>query len=261
MRISSVGKRGGGAQVPPDLAGVLDDAVAHQQIDGVAVLLPALEAARQARARQLLVGGEAVALEAGVLALGERRRGGEHQQVRQEIARLVHQVDAQLVVVDADVHVHAADDEAAADAGQILGDGLVALALGRLLRAPAREGMGGGGDGRQAVLAGQPRHRRAQRLELGARRARRRVHLRLDLDLRFQELARHLAAQRLLAGLEQRVRHLAHEVPARAVDEQVLLLDADGERGVLERHGAHGGRETGRPLKGRRGGVRPFCTV
>ena len=149
--------------------------------------------------------------------------------MRQEIARLVHQVDAQLVVVDADVHVHAADDEAAADAGQILGDGLVALALGRLLRAPAREGMGGSGNRRQPMLAGQTCHRLAQGLELLARRARRLVHLRLDLDLRFQEFARHLPAQRLLARVEQRVRHLAHEVPARLVDEQVLFLDADGE--------------------------------
>ena len=84
-----------------------------------AILLPALEAAGQARARQLLVGGEAIALEAGVLAFRERRGGREHQQVRQEIARLVHEVDAQLVVLDADVHVHAADDEAPADAGEV----------------------------------------------------------------------------------------------------------------------------------------------
>ena len=73
--------------------------------------------------------------------------------MRQEIAGLVHQVDAQLVVLDADVHVHAADDEAPADAGQVLGDRLVAVALGRLLRAPARERVGRGGDRRQPVLA------------------------------------------------------------------------------------------------------------
>ena len=81
---------------------------------------PSSRSAGQARARQLLVGGEAVALEAGVLALRERRGGREHQQVRQEVARLVHEVDAQLVVLDADVHVHAADDEPPADAGEIL---------------------------------------------------------------------------------------------------------------------------------------------
>ena len=255
------GKAGGGAQVPPDLARVLDDVVAHEQIDGVAVLLPALEAAGQARARQLLVGGEAVALEAGVLALGERRGGREHQQVRQEIARLVHEVDAQLVVLDADVHVHAADDEAAADAGEVAGDGLVALALGRLLRAPAREGVGGGGDGGEAVLAGEARQRCGAGLASSAPAARGGgVHAGADLDLRLQELARHLALQRLLGGFEQGVRHLAHEVPARAVDEQVLFLDADGEGGVLEGHGPWWqGNAVGR--QGAGGGVRPFCTA
>jgi len=86
------------------------------------------------------------------------------------------------------------------------------------------------------------------------------VHAGADLDLRFQELARHLALQRLLGGFEQGVRHLAHEVPARAVDEQVLFLDADGESGVLE---GHGPCWQGNPsaAKGRCGGVRPFCTA
>ena len=115
---------------------------AHQEIDGAAIFLPALEAIGQAGARQLVVGGEAVALEAGVLAFDERRGGREHEQVRQEVARLVHEVDAQLVVVDAGVHVHAADDEAPADAGEVAGNGLVAGALGGLLRTPRRERMG-----------------------------------------------------------------------------------------------------------------------
>jgi hypothetical protein len=71
-----------------------------------------------AGARQLLIGGEAVALEAGVLAFGKGRGGRQHEQVRQEIARLVEEIDAQLVVLDADVDVHAADDQPAADAGR-----------------------------------------------------------------------------------------------------------------------------------------------
>ena len=74
--------------------------------------------------------------------------------MRQEVARLVEQVDAQLVVFDADVHVHAADDEAAADAGQVLGERLVALALGVLLGAPAGERVGRGGDGGEVVFGG-----------------------------------------------------------------------------------------------------------
>ena len=73
-RISSVGKLGRGAQIPPDLGGVLDHLVAHQHVDRALVLAVALEALRQAGARQLVEDGEPVALEAGVLALPERAR-------------------------------------------------------------------------------------------------------------------------------------------------------------------------------------------
>src|SRR5581483_2693522 len=230
-------------QIPPDLARVLDDAVAHQDVDGVPVLLPALETPRQPGARQLLVGREAVALEAGILALGERRGGGEHQQVRQEIARLVHEIDSELVVLDADVHVHAADDEAAAHSGEVAGDGLIAVALGGLLRAPAREGMRGGGDGCQPVTGGKLGHRAPRLRQLLPGGARTSMHRRPHLDLRLEEFARHLSPQRPLAVVEQGLGHLAHQIPARPVDEQVLLFDADGEGRVLEGHGAHGGRE------------------
>ena len=122
MRISSVGKREDGRRSHQILLASSMTPLRTSRSTVWRVLLPALEAAGQAGARQLLVGGEAIALEAGVLAFGERRGGREHEQMRQEVARLVHEVDAQLVVLDADMHVHAADDEAAADAGEILGD-------------------------------------------------------------------------------------------------------------------------------------------
>ena len=212
-RISSVGKRDGRAHVPPDLAGVLDDAVAHQQVDGLRYSSQLSKRPGQARARQLLVGGEAVALEAGVLAFRERRGGRQHQQVRQEIARLVHEVDAQLVVLDADVHVHAADDEPAADAGEVAGDRLVAVALGRLLRAPAREGVGGGGDRREAVLGRQLGH------GAGAGRRARRPASRGVLCTPvptsicdFRNSRATWPCKRLLRRIEQGLRHLAHEV-------------------------------------------------
>src|SRR5262245_8167603 len=142
------------------------------------------------------------------------------------------------------MHVHAADDEAAADAGEIASNGLVALALGRLLRAPARERVGGGRDRGEAVLARQLGDGVAQAGKLDAGLARRLMHPGADLDLRFQELARHLVGHGLLRRVEQGLRHLAHEVPARLVDEQVLLLYADGEAGVLECHESHGRIET-----------------
>ena len=171
--------------------------------------------------------------------------------MRQEVARLVHQVDAQLVVLDADVHVHAADDEAPADAGKVAGDRLVAVAVGRLLRAPAREGVRGGGDRGEPMLSCELGHGGSEIGQFPPCIPRRIMHARADLDLRFEELARHLTLQGLLRGIEQGLRHLARQVPARLVDEQVFLLDADGERRILERHDSHGGIE--------RGGVQTAC--
>src|SRR5262249_47109767 len=68
---------------------------------------------------------------------------------------------------------------------------------------------------------------------------------RADLDLRFQELARDPLLQRLLGSLKQRLRHIAHQIAARRIDEQVLLLDANAKRWVLEGHDSHGGIEIG----------------
>jgi len=165
--------------------------------------------------------------------------------VRHEVARLVHEVDAQLIVLDADVHVHAADDESPAHPGKVACDGLVAVALGGLLRAPTRKRVRGGGDRGEAVLVRQPRHRHPQIRQFPTRFARRPVHAGADLDLRFQELARDPLLQCRLRGIEQRLRHVAHQIAARLIDEEVLLLDADGERRVLQGHDSHGGIEIG----------------
>ena len=72
------------------------------------------------------------------LAFPERRRARQRQQVRQEVRELVHQVDAQLVVVDADVHVHAADHHAARGGLHFARHGGVVVLVRGLLRLGAR---------------------------------------------------------------------------------------------------------------------------
>ena len=153
------------------------------------------------------------------------------------------QIDAQLVVLDADVHVHAADDEPAADAGEVLGNGPVAFAVGRLLDAPARKGMGRGGDGCQVVLAG---HLRLPSRRSSANSAPAAPGLRCTLVptsiCDFRNSRATWSPSALLAAFEQQLcRHLAHEIAAGTVDEEVFLLDADGEGWVLQGHGGHGG--------------------
>jgi hypothetical protein len=97
--------------------------------------------------------------------------------------------------------------------------------------------MGGDGDGGQPVLRGEAGNGLAQGGKVLPGGARARVDARPHLDLGLEELGRHLALQHLLAGRKQRLRHGAHQVAGCAVNEEVLLLDADCERGFLERHG------------------------
>src|SRR5262245_20274425 len=155
----------------------------------------------------------------------------------EKIAGLIEEIDAQLIVLNADVHVHAADYEAPPNAGKVLGNRLIARPLRELLRAPARKGMGRGGDRRQAVLGGEISHRATQACELRARLARSLMHAGAHLDLGFEELARDLALESLLGGLEQGLRHLAHEIARRPVDEEVFLFDANAKGRILEAHG------------------------
>ena len=74
----------------------------------------------------------------------------------QEVADLIHEVDAQLLVLYGDVDVHAADRQPAADTAEVAGERLVAF-LGRRLEALfLGKGMGRGGDGSEIVLSGIP---------------------------------------------------------------------------------------------------------
>ena len=82
---------------------------------------------------------------------------------------LLHQVDAQLVVLQADVHVHAADDHAARGRLHLAGQRDVAVLVGVLLLDGARERMGRCGDGRDAVLAPDVDDDLAQAREMRAR--------------------------------------------------------------------------------------------
>src|SRR5262249_45485516 len=75
--------------------------------------------------------------------------------------------------------------------------------------------------------------------QLIARLLHRVAHAGADLDLRAQEFGADLAAQGLLAFGEQFRRLLVREVAAILVDEEVLLLDADGEARFLDRHGSY----------------------
>ena len=159
--------------------------------------------------------------------------------MRQEVGGLAEQVDAQVVVLDADMNMHAADDEPPRHVLQVLGKDVVALFVGMLLALPLGEGVRGGGDRREAELVGNAADRGAKLDQLVAHLLHRPADPCADLELGAQEFGADLSAQGLFGLGKERGRELRREVARLLVDEEILLLDADAERRFLDRHGTH----------------------
>jgi hypothetical protein len=107
--------------------------------------------------------------------------------MRQKIRRLVQQVDAQLVLRDADMDVQPADREAPPDALQIVLETRVAAAFGGLLGVPTGEGMRCRGNRCHAVTRRDRSYRPTQPPKISARLVEIGAHPRSDLDLRTQK--------------------------------------------------------------------------
>ena len=159
-----------------------------QRVGMPAVLAPARKRLGQPGSRHCVEHEHAKRHQTRPLALPERRAARQRQHVRQEIRQLVHQVDAQLVVVDADVDVQAADHHAPRRALHLLEKRDVALLVRALLAGGEREGMRRRRDGRQTEAAGDLDHRPAQLRELLPRLADVAADRCRDLHLGTQEL-------------------------------------------------------------------------
>ena len=155
--------------------------------------------------------------------------------MRQEIACLVEDLDAQLGIRDRHVHVQAEDDQRADHVLELLLQHLVALVVGDLLLVPARERVGPGARDAQPFglekLSQGPPHLAELVAGLvdvladgGAHLDHRLHHLPLDL---VAQPRRRLREQ----GVDVRV-----ELTVR-VDDLVLLLDADREQAVATHAG------------------------
>ncbi len=227
---------GAGPQVPPDTRGVFDETGVHEDIDVALVLRVARESFRKTGARQRIEDREPVTLETRIAAFPERRGTGQGQQVRQEVRHLVHQVDAQFVVVDADVDVHAADEQAPRCSLHLDGQCVVAVLLRLLLFGPAAERVRRGGDRRHAVVRSHVDDDAAQPPQFDFRFLDVVTDLGADLDLRAQELGRHLRAATLFALGHETFRRVDHQAARLLVDEQVLFLYPYRERRTAVTH-------------------------
>ncbi len=189
-RSSSVGLRSDGPDRPPDIARILDHAGAHQRGHIGVEFLAGAEQLRHAGARQLVIGGEPVALEPRAPRLPERRGGREREEQRQIGQHSIHHVDPLVRIGQLDMHVQPAQEIALADHLQVVHDGVVALFVGLLRAAPGGGRMRAGGENGEAVFG---RHRGdglAQMAQLRARIRHVDVGRGHHLDLRLQELRR-----------------------------------------------------------------------
>ncbi len=245
-------------QIPPDLLAVVDALRADEQLDVVLELVVRAELGRDPGPGEALPDDLPVRLQPGRPGEPERARGRDREQMRQEVARLVHDLDARLAVGNADVHVEAEDEQLADDVLKLLLEHLVALLVGDLLLLPVREGMRPGGGDPQARGPEERRERPAQPQHLLAGLADVGADLRAHLDDRLQHLRLHLVSEMRPRGGEERV-DVAAQLPL-GVDDLELLLDADREaRHVPDPHPVRARVMPGPPRRtsGRRSPRRP----
>ena len=148
--------------------------------------------------------------------------------VRQKIARLIHDVDRHFAIRNSHVHVQAEDQIGARHLLHVLHDRLVALAFRDALIVPMRKRMRAGGGEFRSAAAGQFRQFAAQTDHLLARFRRgaanigpgfhdRLMHLRLDPFLHHD-----LAVAQDLLDVRLQLARLR-------IDDLELFLDAEGE--------------------------------
>ena len=156
--------------------------------------------------------------------------------MRQEIGKLRHQVDAGLIVVQSDMHMHAAYQHAPRNTAKIMFEFTVALLVGEVLLVPVGKGMTGHGERRQTMIFGNAGDDGAQAGEIGASFRHGPAHGGADLYLALQEFRTYLAFQFLNAFGHQRFRS-RREIESFAVYKQILLFDAEGKAGLTVAHG------------------------
>ena len=216
-------------QVPPHFLRVVDAVELDEGLQVVLVLAPRVELIRNARAGKPPEDGRSIGFQAGVTSLPERRAGREREQVRQEVARLVEQLDGPGAIGRGDVNMQAEDEQRSGQLLQFFDDVFVALAGRDHLIHPARKRMSAGCRDSQPdalrTLGKIPPDFVDLRLELvdvGA-------DFGADFDDRLMHLALQLIAKRRGARGEQ-LGNVRSQLPRIGVDDLEFFLNADGKR-------------------------------
>src|SRR5207253_5490062 len=113
--------------VPPNLLCVIDAIGLNQQVHEILELRPARISIRNIRARKLVEYLASVGFQASLHSLPEWRVGRKREQMRQKVARLIHDVNRSFAIFDADVHVKSKDEIGASDELQVFDNFQIAL--------------------------------------------------------------------------------------------------------------------------------------
>ncbi len=128
--------------------------------------------------------------------------------MRHEIRDLIHQVDAQIVVVDAHVYVHSANHHPARRGLHLAGESVELLLLRVQLPRGTRERMRRGCYGGQPVILGKIDDHAAQPREIGSHFGNRVANASAHFELRTQEFRADLAVAAVCTFAQQLVRRV-----------------------------------------------------
>ena len=144
--------------------------------------------------------------------------------MRQEIAGHVARVDEEILVLDADVHVGAEDQQTLGQIAHVVARAKVVIVWRDLLRLPVRERMRTGGGDAISLLRGQLHNTLAQHDQFITNLRRCLAHRRADFDDRLMHLRLHLRQHAVIFG--QQLRHIRDQITRNRIDDLVLFLDA-----------------------------------
>src|SRR5437016_13201798 len=122
--------------VPPNFLGVVDATRFHEQVAVVGVLRKRFERIENANARKTFEYFQPIAFQSGVVSHPEGRVSRERVNVRQEIARLIHDVDGSFAIRNSHMHMQTEDEISPGQQLHVADNFLITLALSDELVAP-----------------------------------------------------------------------------------------------------------------------------
>ena len=215
--------------------GVIDATGFDQQLAEIFVLGERLEGVGNSRSWEAFEYLKAITFQAGVPSHPKRRVHGERVDVRQKIARLVHDVDGRFAVRNSDVDVEAEDEIRPRELLHVPDDFFVALAFGDELIAPVRKRMRAGRSDPQPGFAGERSELAPELDDVFARMRDRRTNLGAQFDDRLVHLGLDLLFQQDLAALEDFL-DVRPQLARLGIDDREFFLDAEGEGVVRGGH-------------------------